>query len=277
MTRAELHPHRPPAALAPYVADMTAYDVVSAAPGRHRGLPTTGLTFVLPVGDPLDVAWAGRPESRARRWSCVSGLHTVAAEIRHDGCQAGLQLTLTAAGARALLGVPAAALAAELVTLEEVAPGLAALPERLAGLTGWAARLTHVEQVLLDALRRHDGVRVKAEVARAMQRLGDGAGVAETADEVGYSRRHLRELFRAEVGVGPKEYQRIARFEATRTPLVAAAQGHGSLAEVAVAAGYADQAHLTREWTALAGCPPTTWLREELPFLQESAATSAAS
>ena len=41
------------------------------------------------------------------------------------------------------------------------------------------------------------------------------------------------------------------------------------LAEAAHRCGYADQAHLTREWVALAGCPPSTWLREEFPFLQD--------
>ena len=48
-------------ALAPYVASLTAYDVDLGAPGVHRGLPSTTLTFVLPVGEPLDVGWQGVP------------------------------------------------------------------------------------------------------------------------------------------------------------------------------------------------------------------------
>ena len=46
--------------------------------------------------------------------------------------QRGIQLGLTTAGARALLGVPAAELAGELLELEDVGPDLADLPERLA-------------------------------------------------------------------------------------------------------------------------------------------------
>ena len=77
-------------------------------------------------------------------------------------------------------------------------------------------------------------------------------------------------LVRDECGVAPKEYQRIARFERSRSVLVHnAARGRADLAGVAAVAGYADQSHLTREWTAMAGCTPTTWLREEFPFLQD--------
>ena len=94
----------------------------------------------------------------------------------------------------------------------------------------------------------------------------------EVADDVGYSRRHLSSVVRAECGVTPKEYQRIARFSASRARLAdAAGSGRVSLASVAATSGYADQAHLTREWQALAGCTPTTWLRTEFPFLQDLA------
>jgi AraC-like DNA-binding protein len=64
--------------------------------------------------------------------------------------------------------------------------------------------------------------------------------------------------------LAPKDYQRVARFEASRAEL-----GRRPLVEVAASCGYADQAHLSREWSVLAGCPPSTWLREEFPFLQD--------
>ncbi|MDP2772037.1 MAG: AraC family transcriptional regulator, partial [Nocardioides sp.] len=119
-----------PAALRPYVAWLTAYDVVGP-PGVHRGLPGTSLTFVLPIGAPLDVAWSGDPASRRAEWSSVAGLHAAPAEIRHDGHQEGFFLALTTAGARALLGLPAAAIAGELLSLDDLAPGLRHLPEQL--------------------------------------------------------------------------------------------------------------------------------------------------
>ena len=44
--------------LRPYVVSLVAYDVDLGAPGVHRGLPATTLTFVLPLDEPLDVGWA---------------------------------------------------------------------------------------------------------------------------------------------------------------------------------------------------------------------------
>lgn len=254
-------------ALAPYVVSLAAYDVDLGAPGVHRGLPGTSLTFVLPVGEPLDVGWQDVPASRAQRWSAVSGLHAHPAEIHHGGSQVGVQLALTTAGARALLGVPAAALAGELLQLDDVDPGLRDLPERLAAAAP-REREEVVTDVLLARLRERPGT--QPEVGLALARLTRGARVQEVADEVGYSRRHLGALVRRECGLTPQEVRRVGRFERSRALL-----GRVPLAEAAQRCGYADQAHLTREWVSLAGCPPTTWLREEFPFLQDLGGASA--
>jgi len=264
-----LGPQPVPELLRPYVASLVAYDVDLGGPGVHRGLPTTSLTFVLPLDAPLEVSWTADPASRRAGWSSVSGLHPAPAAIHHDGHQTGIQLALTVAGARALLGLPAAELAGELTDLEAAVPRLADLPERLLDLADWEARIALVWTVLGEALRRNDPANPRAEIGEALARLTRGAGVAEVADEVGYSRRHLGGLLRAEVGLTPKEYQRVARFERSRAlVLAAAAAGRVSLADVAARAGYADQAHLAREWVRLAGCPPSTWMAEELPFVQ---------
>lgn len=252
-----------PPVLEPYVASLVVYDADFGAPGVHRGLPGTELTFVLPVEEPLDVSWADGSARRAA-WSSLAGLHPHPAAIHHSGRQRGVQLGLTVAGVRALFGMPAAPLAGQLLTLDEVDTRLRDLPERLAGAdpTTWASL---VIAAVIAELTRRDARRPRAEVGRALARLTGGAGtVQDVADEVGYSRRRLTDLIRTETGVTPKDYQRMARFQRARRFM-----GRRPLAEVAVRCGYADQAHLTREWRALAGCTPTTWLREEFPFVQE--------
>jgi AraC-like DNA-binding protein len=250
-------------ALRAYVVSVTAYDVDLGAPGVHRGLPSTALTFVVPRGVPLDIGWAGDPGSRRQRWSTVSGLHDRPAAIFHDGTQRGVQVDLTVAGARALLGVPAAEVAGELLELDEVCPELRHLPEKLAEAEPAHGALL-VERALTTALARRGAPESRAEVGHALRCLTRGDRVHEVAEEVGYSRRRLSTLVRDECGVSPKTYQRVARFEASR-----ALVGRRPLAAVAASCGYADQAHLAREWAELAGCPPSTWLREEFPFLQD--------
>jgi AraC-like DNA-binding protein len=259
-----------PDALAPYVTELVAYVSDLGAPGVHRGLPTTSLTVVLPVGEPLDVGWADERQ-RQKRWSTVSGLHAAPAAIHHDGVQYSVQLGLTTAGARALLGVPAAELAGELLEVEDVAPDLADLPERLHDV-GLDEGPRVVVRALVHALSRHGAAAPRAEVGRALAGLTRGERVADVADEVGYSRRRLSTLVREETGLTPKEYQRVARFQASR-----ALMGRRPLADVAAECGYADQGHLARDWSDLAGCPPSTWLREEFPFLRDHEPASATS
>jgi AraC-like DNA-binding protein len=106
-------------------------------------------------------------------------------------------------------------------------------------------------------------------VGRALSLLTRGTQVSVVADEVGYSRRRLSTLVRDEVGVTPQELRRIGRFERSHAALRRqAAAGPVSISDVAADCGYADHAHLTREWARLAGCSPTTWLATEFPIVQ---------
>lgn len=263
-----------PPALRRYVVSRIPYDVDFGGPGVHRGLPSTTLTFVLPLDEPIRVSWAGREDTLHAGWASLSGLHTVPAAIHHTGTQRGVQLALTVEGARVLLGRPAADLAGALTDLDEadvVPRALRELPERLHGTPSWAARVALVDRTLAALAARAGDPAPRAEVARALGLLTSGARVTDVAADVGFSRRRLSSLVQAECGLSPKAFQRVARFEAARRLL-----GVRPLAEVATACGYSDQAHLTREWRALAGCTPTTWLREEFPFVQDRTAAGGA-
>ena len=92
---------------------------------------------------------------------------------------------------------------------------------------------------------------------------------------VGYKPTPLNPV-RAETGLSPEEYQWVALFEGSRDLVLAAASTGSPLADAAARVGYSDQAHLSREWRELAGCPPSQWLREEFPNLQAGGRTRAA-
>jgi AraC-like DNA-binding protein len=96
-------------------------------------------------------------------------------------------------------------------------------------------------------------------VREAARRLADPrARVGALAGELGLSERQLRRRCLAGVGYGPKTLQRVLRF---RRFLELAAGGE-ELAPLAAGAGYADQAHLTRETRRLAGVSPAALLRD---------------
>jgi AraC-like DNA-binding protein len=93
--------------------------------------------------------------------------------------------------------------------------------------------------------------RIRAAAVRLARAPGTPVPAVAAAVELG--ERQLRRAFGAAVGYGPKTYARVMRF---RVALALVRAGE-PLAAAALAAGYADQAHMTREIGALAGRPPS--------------------
>lgn len=261
---------RPPARLAPLVARYCGYHYEGLPPGTHHGLPSPYLTIVISLGDPTRTTTA--PEREPRSFAALAGgLHTEAVLIHHDGSQHGVQLALTPEGARSLLGLPAGELASSVVSLDELFPARSdEIAGRLAEARDWPARFA----LLSDLLSRHaDRLDPPPdELRHAWHLLAEHAGrvrVDDLARAVGWSRRHLAGRFAAEYGLTPKEAARVFRFE--RSKRLLQRPDRPSLADVAAACGYYDQAHLAREWRDFLGLPPSAWLTgEDLPFIESS-------
>jgi AraC-like DNA-binding protein len=123
------------------------------------------------------------------------------------------------------------------------------MPRRLALEAGLAKRLSECSPAdrlivsAVDWLARHPAGRVR-----------------DLSRRLAVSPRQLQRRFRACVGYGPKTFQRVVRFQRV---LGMAGQGFGNrldLASLAAEAGYADQAHMTREVQALGGRAPNALL-----------------
>jgi hypothetical protein len=143
---------RPRGAGSPWVSSYVGYRYEGFEPGVHTGMPGPALTFIISLGDPVDiVGMPGGVRGTGAFQAFVGGLHAGPARIAHDGNQYGIAVDLTPLGARALFGMPAGELAAQVVDLEDVlGPGARSLPDRLAALPTWGERFA----VLDDVLRR---------------------------------------------------------------------------------------------------------------------------
>ncbi|HEY0537093.1 MAG TPA: helix-turn-helix domain-containing protein [Actinoallomurus sp.] len=268
----------PPAHLAPLVARYSGYRYEGLPPGTHLGLPSPYLTIVLSLGKPTRTAvMPDRRQAPAEFAALAGGLHTRAALIEHDGDQYGVQLALTPAGARSLLGMPAGELASVVVPLDGLLPTRAGeLIERMGEAPTWAARFAVLDEVLAhDAGRRPAPPDELCHAWRLLTERGGRVRIADLAAEIGWSRRHLAARFTAEYGLTPKEAARVVRFECSKRLLQR--RDRPSLADVAAACGFYDQAHLAREWNDFGGCPPSAWLTgEDLPFIQDGEAEPGA-
>ena len=253
------------------VTDYVGYRQAGVAPRSHRGLPSPSLTFIITLGDPLVIAAHPDPRQPAGRYdTLLGGLHTAPAVVTHDGSWAGVQLGLTPLGARMLLGMPASPLANWDADAADVIGGFATrLHDAIASQPHWAGRFAALDRLLLRRAAEADGDRgheVRPEVRYGWRRLREtngGVGVAELAAETGLSARRLGSLFQAEFGLAPKEAGRVFRFDRARRRIGRDAAAGRTLADLAAECGYYDQAHLAREFRALAGCPPSQWLAEE--------------
>lgn len=79
------------------------------------------------------------------------------------------------------------------------------------------------------------------------------SSVADLGMRAGLAPRTLQRWFARHIGMSPRDYLRVLRF---RDTLRALPREHATLAEVAAERGYADQAHMARDFRAMAGTPP---------------------
>ncbi|MFF7604349.1 helix-turn-helix domain-containing protein [Streptomyces parvulus] len=262
---------RPAPALRRYVGSYVGFDLRGFPAGVHCGPPGRTLTAVISLSGPLEVAAGVDDGSPVTVFGSVAGgLMRRAVAIHHDGRQEGVKVSLTPLGARAVYGMPAADLAHRLVPLDELLGALGVeLVDRLRAATAWVVRFAVLDELLLRAVGRGAGgdlvSRVRPEVAEAWRRLLASRGRAQVgavAAELGWSRRYLTERFRGEVGLSPKAFARVLRFEYAHE--LATAHEPPPWADVATVAGYADQAHLVRDWREFTGRSPKVWRRGEV-------------
>jgi AraC-like DNA-binding protein len=248
----------PDARLREHVVSYTGYVEHAPTTMRRLEVPFAGIPLILSLGPSLLV-------DGVRHRSFVAGLGDTTTVTEYAGEQRGIQVNLTPLGARRLLDLPMSELARRVVALEDLLGARGArLIERLHDAPGWDPRFALLDAVLLTRLR--DAAPVAAEVEHAWARLRSTCGavpIAALAGEVGWSRRHLAARFRDDVGLPPKAVARILRFERVTDAL--RARGASSLADVAYACGYADQAHLNRDFRAFAGTTPTDFVARLLP------------
>jgi AraC-like DNA-binding protein len=169
-------------------------------------------------------------------------------------------------GAYPFFGVPMRALADRRVPLEELwGPEGRRLVERLLECRAEAQAVKILEQALTARLEREEQLELRSavHVLRVVRRVVSdqpGIDVAGLAMRVGLSERQLRRIFATAVGVGPKEYLQMLRFNraAARSTTMPGRQ-------LAAAAGYYDQAHLISEFRHLAGMTPREFANRRRP------------
>lgn len=212
---------------------------------RERTADAVADVRVLPDGC-MDLIWADGT-------LLVAGPDTTAKVVPGRAGDSYVGLRFASGTAPGVLGVPARELRDLRVPLEALWPRRRA--RELAGRIGDAPdRAAALEAVAAAAAPRRDAV-----AEGVLRGLRHGASVARIAQELTVSERQLRRRCLDAFGYGPKTLDRVLRLDRALGP----ARAGVPFAEVALRAGYADQAHLAREVRALTGVPLGRLLAEE--------------
>ena len=152
-----------------------------------------------------------------------------------------------------LIGVPADELSNRHTDLEDIWGRSASnAREHIAEAGPIERQLDAFEALLVTWLPRVRGLH--PAIASALERFATSAGVSEVVKESEISHRRFIGLFRHAVGLTPKLYCRVLRFQEALQHISAGSAA--SWVDIALTAGYSDQPHFSREFLEFAGLSP---------------------
>ncbi|MFD5143039.1 helix-turn-helix domain-containing protein [Streptomyces sp. NPDC058401] len=211
----------------------------------------------------------GTPTVPEEFTSPVRGLGASGFESEHAEGLLGVEVLLVPWAAFTLFGSAPQQPGCSAAELSELSSTLdVGLRDGLYGAADWPARFAVLDAVLGRSLLLGSGPAPR--VVDAWSRLSRSAGtvpIPELARAVGWCQSQLQRRFLEQIGVTPKTAARILRLERAMRLL---SEGRPAAA-VAIAGGYYDQAHLSREMKAMTGHPPRSFQSRvtEYDFLQD--------
>jgi len=249
----------PPEGLRPYVTLYCGYrELVSS--GRRMEVPHPNVVLVIGLGPTLRVVDPRRPsDATIERLAFTAGVHDAYVFTESVLPTRGLQINLTPIGAHLLFRVPMDSLANRVVALDDLlgAEGRR-LTERLQEAPSWSVCFDILDEAIgsrIAAARAPNALVVRRRACCAPRAAPPASGDWR---DLACSQRHLIATFRDQIGVTPKTYARILRFDHAVQRL---RRPDGvRWAETADASGYYDQAHLIRDFREFTGVTPGEFL-----------------
>jgi AraC-like DNA-binding protein len=252
----------PPADLAPYVEVF--WEVHGFAQyTRERILPKTNIELMFNLGPPHRMLDPTRPAGgHTYREAWVAGLQRrpLVIEPCFDAGRVPSHLMaarLRPEGAYAFLGLPLDEITNDVVDLDLLSEtAFSSVHARLHETPSRPGRFALLEGLVRERVGAQIRVRPFIRWAAAqIERTHGAVRILDLCRELGVSRKHLNQWFRRQVGLAPKQYAGVARFQQlvgrlTQTPAA-------DWSELAQSCGYYDQAHLVHDCRTFSGLAPT--------------------
>lgn len=261
--------HKPLPPLSDFVDVLWLYEGYDVPHERERLLPDGSVELVINLAeDCIRVYDSHEPEKSYTIPGCVvSGPRSEFFVIDTASEAYTIGVHFKPGGAFPFFRVPPAEMVNQSVALECLwGNGSALLRERLLAAGTPAGKLYVLELCLLEALSKP--LQSHRAVSFALRQLCGSMHtppVSTVVDQIGFSQRRFIELFRDEVGLTPKLFSRVSRFQ--RVIQAAHAADEINWTHIALDCGYYDQAHFIHDFQSFAGITPSEYLARKTPHV----------
>lgn len=195
----------------------------------------------------------------------AAGAHLRPALSHSDGAQAGMHVFLPLATLRRLLGTPMDRLVDQVVPLDALlGADFRDLGAKLCDAKDRDARVALLDAALGRRLAQAAPLAGQQAHALRLLRARPNRDISEIARDIGWSPKHLASRVKDVVGVGPRCFRRLLRFQKL-TGLIGRHAGAPDWVGLALDAGYCDQPHMVHEFREFSGMTPRAYLARSLP------------
>lgn len=255
--------------LAALVDTYIGYDERDTAFTRRHELPGLNAVMIVNLGDPITIVdTAGFVVPVGTGCGFAAGLSDAYAISETGGCQRGIQVMFTPPGARRFFHLPMSELTNRVFLLPDLLGPAAAmrLIEDLQAANDWQTCFARLDAAIAACIAAREavdlaGIRNAGWALRQIAGRHGDVSVAALAEEMGCSRKHLAMQFREHIGLSPGTVAGLLRFRHA-LDLIDAAPAKWT--DIALAAGYYDQAHFNRDFRRLTGRTPGDYLAARL-------------
>lgn len=257
--------YTPKGILESYVKNIWYCDGYKPVSNKERVLPNGASQLIMNLGNRKFRHFEGTDNNKEREYdsAIIAGIHTSNIFLNSYSRLSTMGVVLSPGALSALFDVPAHEFKNQIVSLEAIVGScISELRHKLIEAAKLNDKFVLLEAFLIGQLDR--SFQPNPAVIYSVEQLKNKSGVlsvAEIRDEVGYSHRHFSELFKTLIGITPKQYARICRFQYTL----------GSIQEIkvldwpsiALDSGYYDQSHFIHDFKSLAGISPTEYCHKQ--------------
>src|SRR5579884_1564095 len=258
----------PQAPLADFVQSFWSYEEDTPLHARERRLPDGSVELVINLREDVVQVYDRRDTSKLQsfRSGVISGPSSSFFVI-DTSCMASLiGVSFKPGGAAPFFPLPASELHNRHVSLETLwGTSAAELREQLLSVDATQARFTLLEESLLAHVSRPLLWRPAVAFALAeLQTFTHTRTISEVIEQTGLSARHFIQIFDEAVGLTPKQFYRVRRFQEVLRLIEKG--GPIRWTDVALACGYFDQAHFIHDFRDFCGLTPGTYLAQRGEF-----------